>query len=140
MGLSFPGDPEPAFLGGLLDWQIPAWRRLVPAWNPASWSGYRLQLDRLGRDVPAHFASRRRPRDLGLAYVLLLLGGSFGVHKLYLRNFDAALTYLILNIFGWGMSGLLVGYLLLMPLWVMLAVDLVTLPRQLARANSRCAQ
>lgn len=71
-----------------------------------------------------------------LAYALLLLLGTFGLHKFYLRLNGGGFLYLMLGVVGWVTSWLLVGYLLLIPLWLMMLIDLLTLPEQVRRANS----
>ncbi len=52
----------------------------------------------------------------GACYALLLLLGTFGLHKFYLRLNGGGFLYLMLGVVGWVTSWLLVGYLLLIPL------------------------
>ena len=56
------------------------------------------------------------------------------LHKFYLRRNGLGCFYLMLGVGGWATSWLLVGLLLLVPLWLMLLVDLLSLPGQVRRA------
>lgn len=104
-------------------------------WNPGLW-GVSQPFD------PGAWYGRPRlvpepPREIVIAYALLLLLGTFGLHKFYLGNHGMGGFYLALGIFGWLTSWLLIGFLLLIPLWLMLFLDLFTLPDQVRRANTR---
>ena len=59
-------------------------------------------------------------KDLGIAYILLVLAGFFGVHKFYLGKTGMGVLYL----FTGGLLGLGCLY------------DLFTLPSQVAKINS----
>lgn len=95
----------------------------------------------------------QKKKSVALAYVLAVFLGIFGVHKFYLKQTRRGLAYLVLWV--WAIAFLL-GYLMSAPgnvsyaagityslLFVragytvlLLLVDLVTLPRQVARANA----
>ncbi|MGE0171033.1 TM2 domain-containing protein [Nocardioides sp.] len=72
--------------------------------------------------VAAHHpgAYARPDKSLGVAYVLWLFLGFFGVHHFYLGKVGRGIGYLLT--FGWFMIGLL--------------VDLFTLPSQVHRVNA----
>lgn len=94
-----------------------------------------------------------KKKSVALAYLLAVFLGIFGVHKFYLRKTRRGLAYLVLWV--WAIAFLL-GYLVSAPgnvsyaagityslLFVragytvlLLLVDLVTLPRQVAKANA----
>ena len=110
-------------------WGTPEDRPLVrdlPSWNVPT------------GPAPAHLAQRPpRPRNLLLAYVLLLFLGTFGMHKFYLRNNGLGGFYLALGLSAGATSRLFYGSPLLIPLWLLIFIDIGTLPAQVRRANRR---
>lgn len=68
------GTPEPSRPGrGVPPWGPPPMSS-TPQWNPPRWS------------QPQWNPNRPAPRDLIVAYALLVLLGTFGLHKFYLRR------------------------------------------------------
>ena len=61
----------------------------------------------------------RTPKDVGIAYIIWLLLGTFGGHKFYLGRPGMGVAYLLT--FGF--------------LWVGVLIDLFTLPRQVRQYN-----
>ncbi len=92
-------------------------------WNPAQWN-----------------PNRPAPRELVLAYALLVLLGTFGLHRFYLRSNGVGGFYLALGLVGWATCWLTSGRLLLVLLGFLILVDFVTLPQQVRRANTRLWQ
>lgn len=74
-------------------------------------------------------------KDTTLAYVLWFLLGNLGIHKFYLRKPAQGAIYLSLGVIGWLTIWLLVGIVFLIPLWILLLVDLFTIPGQVREAN-----
>jgi TM2 domain-containing membrane protein YozV len=70
-----------------------------------------------------HRLSMSQSRDVGIAYLLLLLGGLLGLHKFYL------------NRPAWGVVYLLTGGLFV----IGVLFDLVTLPAQVQTCNAELA-
>lgn len=49
------------------------------------------------------------------------------------------ITYLLLGIVGWATTVLFIGWAILAVLWIMLVIDLFTIPGAVAAANHRTA-
>lgn len=75
-------------------------------------------------------------KDTTVAYLLWFFLGQLGGHKLYLRQPVQGLLYLGLALLGWATAWLLVGWLLLVPLFVLLLVDAFTMPGRVRRVNA----
>jgi hypothetical protein len=71
----------------------------------------------------SHRSSMNKSRDVGIAYILLILGGLLGLHKFYLNRPVMGVIYLLTG--GLFFVGLL--------------YDLVTLPAQVQTCNSELA-
>jgi TM2 domain-containing membrane protein YozV len=79
-------------------------------------------------------------KDTTIAYVLWFFLGSLGVHKFYLRKPAQGAIYLALGLVGWFTVWVLVGFVFLIPLWILLLVDLFTIPAQVREANGTAFQ
>lgn len=66
----------------------------------------------------------RPERSVGVAYALLIFGGSFGLHRFYLNRIGTAIAQLALGVAGWATVWFAIGFIFLVPLWIWLVVDL----------------
>ena len=78
----------------------------------------------------------RNEKSMGVAYALLILFGQLGLHRFYLNRVGSGITQLLLGIIGWGTSFLLIGFVLLVPLWIWLTVDLFLTAGMVRAANA----
>lgn len=79
----------------------------------------------------------RSAKETWLAYLLWFLLGTFGVHKFYLRRNRMGFLYLALGLIGGATAWFLVGFIFLVPLWVMMVIDLFTMPGRVRSVNAR---
>ena len=77
-----------------------------------------------------------RQRSLGAAYVLLVLLGGFGAHRLYLGKKDTGLIMLVLGILSWVTLGFGVGLVIMVGLLIWCIVDLFLVPRMREEQNN----
>jgi TM2 domain-containing membrane protein YozV len=77
------------------------------------------------------------PKSSGVAYLLWFFLGGFGVHHFYLDRPAWGAAYIALNVLGWATAIFLVGFVLLIPLWILLLVDLFMIPSYTQTANVR---
>lgn len=82
---------------------------------------------------------RKVAKENWIAYLLLIFLGQLGIHKFYLEQTPTGLFYLFLGVVGWALSGILIGYLLLVPLWFLIFIDLFTIPGRVRNLNSGVA-
>lgn len=75
-----------------------------------------------------------------LAYVLWFFLGQLGIHKFYLAQPFQGLIYLTLGVIGWLTTGILIGWFLLFPLWLLLLIDIFVIPLRVATLNARLAR
>ncbi|HCJ53522.1 MULTISPECIES: TM2 domain-containing protein [Glutamicibacter] len=75
-----------------------------------------------------------------VAYVLWFFLGQLGIHKFYLGQVVAGIVYLALGIIGWATTFILIGWVPLGVLWVLLIIDIFTIPGTVARINQRGAE
>lgn len=76
------------------------------------------------------------PKSMAVAYILWFLIGTFGGHKFYLKQNSAGLVYLSLGLLGWALSFIFIGFLLLIPLYILMIVDLFTIPARVESLNT----
>ncbi|GGG46004.1 hypothetical protein GCM10011374_05400 [Kocuria dechangensis] len=79
-------------------------------------------------------------KSLALAYVLWFFLGWLGVHKFYLRQPIWGLIYLVLGGLGWGMAGIGIGFLFLVPWALLMFLDIFTMPFRTAIVNASIAR
>jgi len=72
-----------------------------------------------------------------LAYVLWFFLGQLGIHKFYLGQVAAGIVYLVLGVIGWATTFILIGWVPLGVLWILLIIDLFTIPGTVQRINQR---
>lgn len=75
-----------------------------------------------------------------LAYVLWFFLGQLGIHKFYLAQPVQGIFYLLLGLIGWATVGILVGWIFLVPLWILMFIDLFVIPVRVAVLNARLAR
>lgn len=80
---------------------------------------------------------RQKPaKENWIAYILWFFLGQLGIHKFYLEQTFSGLVYLGLGLVGWATSFIFIGYFLLVPLWIMLFIDIFTIPGRVRRLNN----
>lgn len=84
---------------------------------------------------PQPMRAAKPARETWLAYLLWFLIGGFGIHKFYLEQMGMGVLYIVFNIVGWVLAPVLIGLLLLIPLWIMLFVDLFSMPSRIRKVN-----
>ena len=72
-----------------------------------------------------------------LAYLLWFFLGTFGAHKFYLRQNGMGILYLALGLVGGATVWFLLGFIFLVPLWIMMVIDLFTIPARVRYVNGR---
>jgi TM2 domain-containing membrane protein YozV len=78
----------------------------------------------------------RNEKSMGVAYALLILFGQLGLHRFYLNRAASGIAQLLLGLIGWCTSFLIIGFVLLIPLWIWLAVDLFLTAGMVRTANA----
>ncbi|MBI4518766.1 MAG: NINE protein [Deltaproteobacteria bacterium] len=78
----------------------------------------------------------RTEKSMGTAYALLILLGQLGLHRFYLNRVGSGIAQLLLGIIGWATSFLLIGFVLLVPLWIWLVIDLFITAGMVRAANA----
>ena len=75
-------------------------------------------------------------KESWLAYLLWFLLGNFGAHKFYLRQNGMGFLYLALGLVGYATAWFVLGFLFLIPLWIMMVIDLFTIPGRVRQVNA----
>lgn len=75
-------------------------------------------------------------KDNTIAYLLWFFLGEFGVHRFYLRSPWIGSIYLVLGVLGWATVWFVVGFIFLIPLWIMWIIDFFLIPERTRRINS----
>jgi TM2 domain-containing membrane protein YozV len=91
----------------------------------------------LSADTQAMMAFESQKKSTGVAYLLWFFVGQFGAHRFYLGSTGLAVGQLVLGLLGWATAVFLVGFFLLVPLWIWLFVDLFLIPGIAQEKNSR---
>lgn len=81
----------------------------------------------------------RAAKDNMIAYLLWFFLGTFGIHKFYLRQPGLGALYAGLNIIGWATFFIFIGWFLLVPLWILMIIDLFTMPERIRSLNAGMA-
>lgn len=118
-------------------WGVSSRAMSAPAgWYPDAASGGHLRWwDGVQWGAFAPPAQVVAPKDMTVAYVLAIFLGGFGAHQFYLRHVGIAVTQLILTLLGWLTSWLIIGWFLVIPVWIWVFVDLFLIPGWVRRAN-----
>lgn len=66
----------------------------------------------------------KQEKSMGLAYVLLIFLGQFGIHRFYLGKVGTGVTQLLLGIAGWTTVWIIIGFIPLTVLWIWVFIDL----------------
>lgn len=77
-----------------------------------------------------------KPKDFTIAYALLFFFGTLGVHKFYLGQAMQGLIYLGITILSMVLSFIGIGVLGILFLYLLLYVDIRTMPEQTARSQN----
>jgi TM2 domain-containing membrane protein YozV len=78
----------------------------------------------------------RSAKEVGIAYLFLLLLGGFAAHRFYLGAVSSAVVFNLLWWGGWLLSGFIIGVPLVFAAGIWLLVDLFLLPGMVRQANS----
>ncbi|WP_253905833.1 TM2 domain-containing protein [Arthrobacter sp. H5] len=84
---------------------------------------------------PARQIVVQSAKESWLAYLLWFLLGNLGVHKFYLKQNGMGFIYLGLSALGWLTVWFFVGFVFLIPLWIMMVIDLFTMPGRVRAVN-----
>lgn len=74
-------------------------------------------------------------KGIGVTYALWFFFGSFGAHRFYMRRTGSAVFQLLLLVVGWVTVWFGVGFFILLPLYLWLAVDLFLIPGMSRKFN-----
>lgn len=114
---------------------------MPPGWYPNQhgvvqwWDG--TKWGPVAPPVAPVYVNPRPVKDVGIAYILLLLLGGFALHRFYLGYVGSAVTMLIMFWVGWLTSVFVVGFFLVGAVIVWWIVDLFLLPGMTRQANMR---
>lgn len=107
--------------------QTPGWypgpSGMVQWWDGQGWGPYAPQ--------PA-----RPAKEVGIAYLFLLLLGGFAAHRFYLGRTGSAVALLSIWWAGWLLAALIVGIPLIIAGGIWLLVDLFLLPSMVRETNA----
>lgn len=83
----------------------------------------------------AHGRGRKKSRLLA-ALLAFFLGG-FGVHNFYWGYSSRAVTQLLLMVFGWATTPIILGYAVLFPLYLWIIADFILIVLGIGRYSQR---
>lgn len=78
-------------------------------------------------------------KSVVVAYLLLIFLGAFGAHRFYLGHIGTGLAQLALNVIGWLLVIVVIGFIPLSVLGLWLIVDLFLVPGMVQQQNVRLA-
>ncbi|MCC2032678.1 hypothetical protein [Microbacterium allomyrinae] len=118
-------------------------RPVSPQFQPAGWypgpTGALQWWDgrQWGPFAPPTAAIARPAKEVGVAYLFLLLLGGFAAQRFYLGLIGSAILFNVLWWGGWILAGLVVGIPMLVAATIWWFVDLFLLPSLVRNANAR---
>lgn len=110
---------------------------LLRWWDGRQWGPYAPQASVSAQQLHAPYVAGQK--EIGIAYLMLLLLGGFGAHYFYLNQPLSAVLFLILWWGGWAATFIGIGFLLLVAAGIWLIIDLFLLPSYVRAANQRRA-
>lgn len=123
--------------------QAPARPIAPPQYHPAGWypgpTGALQWWDgrQWGPFAPPTAAIARPVKEVGIAYLFLLLLGGFSAHRFYLGLAGSAILFNVLWWGGWLLAGLAVGIPMVIAAGIWWFVDLFLLPSLVRSANTK---
>ena len=106
-------------------------------WDGAAWGVYAPVP--VPVPMPVVVPMLRPAKETSVAYLFAIFLGGLGIHHFYLGNTGKAVTMLILYLFGWITSWLIIGFFLWAAVGIWVIVDLFLIPGYVRAANSRAA-
>lgn len=76
-------------------------------------------------------------KDTAAAWLFWVFLGGFGAHDFYLRHTGAGVAKLCLNLLGWLLTLVIIGYVMLFALFVWWVVDAALMSNRLQQVNNR---
>lgn len=67
-------------------------------------------------------------RNILLAYILWLFLGQLGIHRFYTGRIGSGIAQILLGVIGWATTWILIGWGLLIILWIWLILDIFLIP------------
>jgi len=78
----------------------------------------------------------KKEKSMGLAYVLLIFLGQFGIHRFYLGKVGTGVAQLLLGLVGWATVWIVIGFVPLAILWIWVFIDLFLTAGMVRTANA----
>ncbi len=91
-------------------------------------------------DVKAMIMYDANKKSVLISYLLWFFLGGFGGHRFYNGRTGSAVAILLMTIFGFLLSYVLVGFLLLIPVFIWIIVDLFLIPGWVRNHNNLLAR
>lgn len=76
-------------------------------------------------------------KQTGIAYLFLLFLGGFGAHHFYLNRTSWGVTMLVMTLVGWATAVVVIGWFLIVAVWILQLIDLFLIPGYVRDANER---